>query len=120
MMDGTVSELVEPQLVQLDSREKQSYTEQAAKRKHCQRLTRYIATSKSIEFSSVIDFFPSSFIRLCDYLVVSMLHDLAVKSTSHVLTVLKAQTGKEVEIIELAQEIPDDIEKQEEILQVLI
>ena len=32
----------EPHLVQLDSREKQSYTEQAAKRKHCQRLTRYV------------------------------------------------------------------------------
>ena len=29
-------------LVQLDPKEKMSYTEQAAKRQHCQRLTRYI------------------------------------------------------------------------------
>ena len=28
-------------LVQLDPKEKMSYTEQAAKRQHCQRLTRY-------------------------------------------------------------------------------
>ena len=31
-------------LVQLDPKEKMSYTEQAAKRQHCQRLTRYIYT----------------------------------------------------------------------------
>ena len=30
----------EPELMQLDTQEKMTYTEQAAKRKHCQRLTR--------------------------------------------------------------------------------
>ena len=34
------SEEVEPALMQLDQKEKMTYTEQAAKRKHCQRLTR--------------------------------------------------------------------------------
>lgn len=34
------AEEVEPPLVQLDRKEKMTYTEQAAKRKHCQRLTR--------------------------------------------------------------------------------
>lgn len=29
-------------LVQLDAKEKMTYTEQAAKRQHCQRLTRYM------------------------------------------------------------------------------
>ena len=32
----------EPSLMQLDRKEKMTYTEQAAKRKHCQRLTRWI------------------------------------------------------------------------------
>ncbi len=47
-----------------------------------------------------------------------MLHDLTVKSTSHLLGVLKAQTAKDAEIKDLAQEIPEDIEEQEKILQV--
>ena len=34
------SKEVEPVLMQLDRKEKMTYTEQAAKRKHCQRLTR--------------------------------------------------------------------------------
>ncbi len=42
MMDQI--EVEQPHLVQLDPKEKLSYTEQAAKRKHCQRLTRYIRT----------------------------------------------------------------------------
>ena len=36
------SEDVEPTLMQLDRKEKMTYTEQAAKRKHCQRLTRCV------------------------------------------------------------------------------
>lgn len=32
-------------LVQLDTKEKMTYTEQAAKRQHCQRLTRYAYSS---------------------------------------------------------------------------
>lgn len=38
MVDGDDEE--EPKLAQLDRKEKMTYTEQAAKRKHCQRLTR--------------------------------------------------------------------------------
>ena len=34
------SDEIEPSLMQLDRKEKMTYTEQAAKRKHCQRLTR--------------------------------------------------------------------------------
>ncbi len=60
----------------------------------------------------------SSFIRLCDYLVVTMLHDLAVKSTSHILDILKIQTARDAEITNLVRELPDDIEEQEKMLQV--
>ena len=60
----------------------------------------------------------SSFIRLCDYLVVTMLHDLAVKSTSHILDILKIQTARDAEIADLVRELPDDIEEQEKMLQV--
>ena len=34
-------EPMETDIVQLDPKEKMTYTEQASKRKHCQRLTRY-------------------------------------------------------------------------------
>ena len=60
-----------------------------------------------------------SFIRLCDYLVVTMLHDLTVKSTTHILSVLEAQTTKDAQITDLVQELPDSIEEQEKMLQVL-
>ena len=40
MMDQI--EVEQPHIVQLDPKEKLSYTEQAAKRKLCQRLTRYV------------------------------------------------------------------------------
>lgn len=59
-----------------------------------------------------------SFIRLCDYLVVTMLHNLVVASASAVLDVLKEQTKKDVTIDNLVDVIPDDIEEQESILQV--
>ena len=39
------SEEVEPTLMQLDRKEKMTYTEQAAKRKHCQRLTRSVSVN---------------------------------------------------------------------------
>ena len=60
-----------------------------------------------------------SFLRLCDYLVVTMLHDLTVKSTTHILSVLKAQTAKDAQIVDLVRELPDSIEEQEKMLQVL-
>ncbi len=47
-----------------------------------------------------------------------MLHDLAVKSTSHLLDILRLQTAKDAEITTLVQELPDDIEEQEKMLQV--
>ena len=57
-----------------------------------------------------------SFIRLCDYLVVTMLHNLTVKSVTHILTVLHDQLSKPVEIHDLVQPIPEDVEEQEKIL----
>ena len=83
---------LETELVQQDPPEKMSYTEQAAKRGHCQRLT--------------------SFIRLCNYLMVTMLHHLTVKSVSSILSILHDQLAKPVEIADLVQPIPDDIDEQ--------
>ena len=60
----------------------------------------------------------NSFIRLCDYLVVTMLHNLAVTSASAVLDVLKEQTAKGITVSDLIKDIPDDIEEQEAMLQV--
>ena len=60
----------------------------------------------------------NSFIRLCDYLVVTMLHNLAVTSASTVLKVLREQTEKDLIVSDLVTEIPDDIEEQERMLQV--
>ena len=59
-----------------------------------------------------------SFIRLCDYLVVTMLHNLAMTSASAVLDVLQEQTAGDITISNLVKEIPDDIEEQESMLQV--
>lgn len=59
-----------------------------------------------------------SFIRLCDYLVVTMLHNLVVASASTVLEVLQEQTLKDITVDNLVDGIPDDIEEQERILQV--
>ena len=59
-----------------------------------------------------------SFIRLCDYLVVTMLHNLAVTSASAVFNVLQEQTAMDITVSTLVKEIPDDIEEQERMLQV--
>ena len=71
----------EKKLTQGDPKEMMSYTKQAAKRTHCQKL--------------------ACFVRLCDYVVVQMLHDFMVMSTSRLLAVLQEQTQKEVEIVDL-------------------
>lgn len=59
-----------------------------------------------------------SFIRLCDFIVVTMLHELTVCSASSILTVLQEQVSETVDIVDLVQQIPDDIEEQEKALQV--
>lgn len=51
------------------------------------------------------------FIRLCDYLVVTMLHNLTFKSVSHILNTLHEQLSKPVEIHNLAESIPEDVER---------
>lgn len=66
--------------------------------------------------SSVISLSLCSFIRLCDYLVVTMLHNLTFKSVSHILTTLHEQHSKPVEIHDLAEPIPEDVEEQEKVL----
>ena len=62
--------------------------------------------------------FSDSFIRLCDYLVVTMLHNLTVTSAGEVLKVLHEQTAEDISISDLVTDIPDDIEEQEKMLQV--
>lgn len=59
-----------------------------------------------------------SFIRLCDYLVVTMLHGLAVHSCAGLLSVLQSQLKKAVEVKDIVKTIPEDVEELEKILQV--
>ena len=59
-----------------------------------------------------------SFIRLCDYLVVTMLHNLTVHSCTGLLSVLQSQLVKSVEVTDIVKSIPDNVEEQEKILQV--
>ena len=123
----------EPVQMQLDRKEKMTYTEQAAKRKHCQRLTRYPVSTVQVSLSfnrtfamdSILDSDTiliytlfCSFIRLCDYLVVTMLHNLTVTSAAAVLKILHEQTAEDISVCDLVRDIPDDIEEQEKMLQV--
>ena len=56
-------------LVQLDHKEKMSYTEQAAKRQHCQRLTRY---------TTLYNFFPIACALLCMSLTIRSMCALSI------------------------------------------
>ncbi len=58
------------------------------------------------------------FIRLCDYLVVTMLHDLSTTSVEFVLKKLQLQVSKSVVVSDFITPIPNSIEKQEAMLQV--
>ena len=80
----------------LDSIEMQKYTMQALKRNHCQRL--------------------SCFIRLCDYIILSMLHDLTLGSEKHLLQCLKERASCVIEIEDFAEPIPDDEEEDEKVM----
>ena len=104
----------EPQ--QLDKKEKMTYTEQAAKRQLCQRLTRYAWCTLILQFMSDTTLY--SFIRLCDYLVITMLHKMAVVSADAILETFEYQTNLVIEITDLVQPIPDSTEEQESLLQV--
>ena len=75
-----------------------------------------ILSLSSLSFSSTpspLPFPSHSFILLCDYLVVTMLHDLATNSMSTILSILTSQFAKAVEITELAPPIPEDPLAQE-------
>ena len=74
----------------------QKYTMQALKRNHCQRL--------------------SCFIRLCDYVILSMLHDLTLDSEKHLLQSLSERASHVTEIEDFAEPIPDDEEEDEKVL----
>ncbi|XP_065911794.1 dynein axonemal heavy chain 6-like [Dysidea avara] len=78
----------------LDVKEKQTYTMQASKRSHCQRLT--------------------SFIRVCNYVVVTMLHNLAVLSASGLLDYLQYQIAKPIVIEDVVQAITINEDGEEE------
>ena len=80
----------------LDPIEMQKYTMQALKRNHCQRL--------------------SCFIRLCDYVILSMLHDLTLDSEKHLLQSLRERASHVTEIEDFAEPIPDDEEEDEKVL----
>lgn len=80
--------------VQLDPKEKMTYTMQASKRTHCQRLAR--------------------FIRLCDFIVVDMLHKFSTKSYSVLLEYLQDQATKTVEIVDLVTPPKGNGEEEED------
>ena len=62
--------------------------------------------------------FRCSFIRLCDYLVVTMLHGLTRHSCSRLLNLLRLQLEKAVEVTDIVKDIPEDVEELEKTLQV--
>ena len=68
-----------------DDKKMTTYTMQANKRTHCQRL--------------------ASFIRLCDYIVANMLHNFAVKSVDTLLAKLREQVSKSVDIVDLVSPV---------------
>ena len=80
--------------VQLDPKEKMTYTMQASKRTHCQRLT--------------------SFIRLCDFIVINMLHQFSTKSYSVLLEHLQDQVTKTVEIVDLVTSPKKDGDQEDD------
>ena len=84
-----------PTFEQQDPIEKMSYTMQALKRNHCYRLTR--------------------FIRLCDYLVINMLHDLTLSSIQYILSTLEGFLQETIKIEEIAQPIKEDEDEDESI-----
>lgn len=61
-----------------------------------------------------------SFIRLCDYLVITMLHRLSVSSAGVILHTLECQTDKFITVTDLVQPIPESTEEQEQLLQVYL
>ena len=96
--EGTASNVKDKEEWVGDDEKMMTYTMQANKRTHCQRLT--------------------SFIRLCDYIVANMLHNFAVKSVETLLNNLQEQVAKTVEIVDLVapvkltedgEEVEDDI-----------
>ncbi len=84
-----------PTFEQQDPIEKMSYTMQALKRNHCYRLSR--------------------FIRLCDYLVISMLHDLTLASVKYILSTLEGFLQDTITIEDIAQPIKEDEDDDESI-----
>ena len=64
--------------------------------------------------------FFSSFIRLCDYLVITMLHRMSVHSAEKILFTLEDQTTQIIQVQDLIKSIPESIEEQEKLLQVSI
>lgn len=80
--------------ISLDVKEKQTYTMQASKRSHCQRLT--------------------SFIRVCNCIVVTMLHNLAVLSANSLLEYLQNQLSKPITIEDIVHPVTINEDGEEE------
>ena len=94
-VDGDRDVTATPSFQQLDPAERMSYTMQALKRNHCYRLSR--------------------FIRLCDYLMNNMLHDLVLGSVKTILTTLEGFLKEGIVIEEIAQPIKEDEDEDESV-----
>ena len=94
----------------LDVKEKQTYTMQASKRSHCQRLTRWIINILTFYLNQLI----LSFIRVCNYIVVTMLHNLAVLSANSLLEYLQNQLAKPTIIEDIVHPVTINEDGEEE------
>ena len=100
--------------------DKMTYTEQANKRSHCQRLTWYLCFSDLIFKEFCLKLFRIfSFIRLSDYLIVGTLHVLAVNSVQSLFNYYTEQlentpTLAEIQATNKLPEKRDDDEEEEE------
>lgn len=59
-----------------------------------------------------------SFVRLCDYLVITMLHRMSVFSAEVILLILEDQTSQIIHVEDIVQPIPESTEEQEKLLRV--
>ena len=80
---------------QQDPTEKMSYTMQALKRNHCLRLSRYI--------------------RMCDYMVNNMLHELVLQSVKTILSTMEGYLREPMEVEDIATPIKEDEDEDESV-----
>jgi hypothetical protein len=74
----------------------------------------------SVLYNVCFYLFFHSFIRLCDYLVISMLHRTSIFSAEIILSTLEDQTSQTIHVKDIVPPIPENVEEQEKLLQVII